>query len=381
MQPNLGREANWAKNYEFSQKGLFYPKTVEDIQSLVKTYPDAKFKVLGSRHCFNDIADTSGYMLCLTKYMNNILHVDQQNKTVCFEGGITYAKLCEEINKLGYALPNMASLPHISVVGAVGTATHGSGHKLGNLGVVVKAIEFVDARANLVSLSSPENEEEIQKGVVGLGGYGIITKMTLEMVPAFRILQYCYVDLSFDYAIPHFYDIMQSAYSVSLFTQYYTGKTNVVVKRNVEEESEQFPEQIGDATRSEQTVHPIPGGNIDCCTEQGKVGSWHERLPHFKPDFMPSAGEELQSEYFVGYKYGKACLRTIVDLFAARPALASLLLISEVRTIAPDSLLLSPCRHRKSVAFHFTWRKDEKVLEMLPMLEEAIERYEARPHW
>ena len=139
------------------------------------------------------------------------------------------------------------------------------------------------------------------------------------------------------------------------------------------------PEFYG-ATRANRAFHPIAGISAENCTPQmGIVGASYERLPHFRMEYMPSAGEELQSEYLLPRHHAPAALRAVYEM---RDRIASLLLISEVRTIAADDLWLSPCYEQDSAALHFTWQKDEPaVMTLLPHLETCLAPFKARPHW
>ena len=218
--------------------------------------------------------------------------------------------------------------------------------------------------------------------VVGLGGFGIITKLTLDIQATFDVEQYVYLNLSFNELKHHFDDITAGGYSVSLFTNWEKEIVNQVwLKRRVtdEESIEAEPEYFG-ARLATRNLHPIADISAENCTEQmGVPGPWHERLPHFRIDHTPSSGEELQSEYFVPRKYAFEALLAISQL---REHVTPLIQISEIRTIAADDLWMSPCYKQDCVAFHFTWKKDEPaVMGLLPRIEEALAPFEARPHW
>ena len=127
-------------------------------------------------------------------------------------------------------------------------------------------------------------------------------------------------------------------------------------------------------------LHPVSGMSPSACTAQGgRPGPWHRRLPHFRPDAVPSVGAELQTEYFVGRDDGPAALRAVHRL---RDQLAALVLVTEVRTVAADEYWLSPAFERDSVAIHFTWRADmDGVMATLPAIERALAPFDPRPHW
>ncbi len=369
---------NWAGNYTYQADRLHQPETIEQIQEIVRQ--SHKLRALGSRHSFNDIADSPGDLISL-EHFDGIL-LDREQRTVTVGGGIRYGELCRALHREGYALHNLASLPHISVAGACATATHGSGDQNGNLATAVTAQELVTADGGLVTFSRKEDPDQFEGAVVGLGGLGVVTKLTLEILPTFDMRQDLYENLPLSQLEDHFDELYTSGYSVSLFTDWRDAIFNQVwLKRKVSDAAslEVSPQLFG-ATRATRRLHPIGSLSSENCTEQmGIPGAWHDRLPHFRMEFTPSSGEELQSEYFVPREHALAALRAIDGL---REQIAPLLQISEVRTIAADTLWMSPCYQQSSVTIHFTWIKDwDAVKAILPIIEEGLAPFDARPHW
>ncbi len=375
----MEEQANWAGNYTYSAARRHRPETLEQVQELVTRC--RKIKVLGTRHSFNGIADTPEDLLSL-EHFNQVVALDRERRTVTIEAGVRYGDLCRYLHGAGYALHNLASLPHISVAGACATATHGSGDRHGNLATIVSAIEIVTADGGAVTLSREQHGDAFAGAVVGLGGLGVVTKLTLNIVPTFAMRQDVYENLPLAQVEQRFDEIVSSAYSVSLFTDWQGANfTQVWLKRRVTEHDSfaAEPEFFG-ATPAGDPRHPIAGISAVNCTEQmGVPGPWHERLPHFRLEYTPSSGEELQSEYLVPRQHAVAALRAIHGL---REQVAPLLQISEVRTIAADDLWMSPCYRQDCVALHFTWIKDwPAVSKLLPRLEEQLSPFDARPHW
>lgn len=374
-------ERNWAGNYTYGAVDCHAPESVEEVQELVAA--SQTIKVLGSRHSFNGIADTSASHLSLER-LNRVISLDRDNRRVTVEGGIRYGELCGYLHENGYALHNLASLPHITVAGACTTATHGSGDRNGNLATAVHSIEIVKADGELVTFSRDDSNGKLEGAVVGLGALGVVTKLTLDVVPAFDMTQHVYEGLRLPTLADRFDDIVSAGYSVSLFTDWRASAFNQVwlkqiATAGVSSSGAALSDYHG-ADLSDVNLHPVPGCAADNCSEQrGIVGPWHERLPHFRMDFTPSAGEELQSEYFVARGDAYAALS---ELDSLRDAIAPLLFISEVRTIAADDLWMSPCYGQNSVAVHFTWKPEwEAVRQVLPLIEAKLERFGARPHW
>jgi alditol oxidase len=375
----LDNRRNWAGNYTYSAARFHAPETVEQLQELVLR--SSKLRALGSRHSFNGIADTTEDQISLARF-NQVLGLNHERRTVTIEAGITYGQLGQYLHGEGYALHNLASLPHISVAGACATATHGSGNANGNLATSVAAIELVTANGDLVALSREQDGDAFQGAVVGLGGLGVVTKMTLDILPTYAVQQEVYENLPVTQLDAHFEDIVSSAYSVSLFTDWGQGRVNQVwLKRQIADNTAlALAPTFFEARLAAQQRHPIDSLSGDPCTPQlGVPGPWNERLPHFRVDVTPSNGEELQAEYFVPRHHAIAAVRAITEL---HEQIAPLLMISEIRTIAADTLWMSPCYQQDSVALHFTWKLNwPEVQKLLPLIEARLAPFNARPHW
>lgn len=370
---------NWAGNLEYSTHKINYPQTVEEVQQLVKK--NTRMKVLGTRHCFNNIADSKDSFLG-TKNLNKVVSLDTHAHTVTVEGGIKYGQLCPYLDEHGYALHNLASLPHISVAGACTTATHGSGVKNKNLAGAVNAIEFVSADGNLHTLSRQKDGENFNAAVVGLGALGVVTKLTLELQPTFKMRQWVYEKMPMAQVKQNFEKIISAGYSVSLFTDWQADNINEVwIKSIVKGTSDNAtPPTFYGAKAATKNMHPIAAISAENCTEQmGVPGPWYERMPHFKMGFTPSSGVELQSEYFIPHHNAMDAILAVARLHLD---ISPHLFISEIRTIDADDLWMSPCYKQPCVAIHFTWKQDwPAVSKLLPKIEKELAPYKARPHW
>ncbi len=183
---------NWAGNFEYGTENLYSAKSLEQAQQFIKK--QTRLKVLGTRHCFNKIADSTHQFISL-KEMDQILALDTTARTVTVDAGMTYGRLCPLLDSKGWALHNLASLPHISIAGACSTATHGSGEKNGNLATAVSGIEIVNAAGEVVQLSRQKNGADFLAAVVGLGALGAVTKVTLDVQPSYQMQQYVYENL------------------------------------------------------------------------------------------------------------------------------------------------------------------------------------------
>jgi len=370
---------NWAGNYRYSTTRVTSATSLPQIQDFVRKHEH--FKVLGTRHCFNGIADSPDAFLSLRE-MNQVVELDRAGRRVTVQSGMSYGQLCPYLDQQGLALHNLASLPHISIAGACATATHGSGVTNGNLATAVSALEIVTAGGDVLSLARDTDAHTFHAAVVNLGALGVVTTVTLDVQPAFTMRQDVYLDLAMAQVSEHFEEIMAAGYSVSLFTDWQRRRVNEVwVKRRVERgASLTAAKDFYGARPATVNVHPIVELSAENCTEQmGVAGPWYERLPHFRMGFTPSSGKELQTEYLVPR-------RNAVDAIAAverlRDHVSPHLMITELRTIAADDLWMSTCYKRPTLAIHFTWKQDwPAVRKVLPLIERELAPFEVRPHW
>ena len=363
---------NWSKNVDFNDKSYLQPTSLAELQELIRTNP--KVRARGTAHCFNEIANTSSVALNLAR-MPKTIDVDPVKKSVCVAAGLTYGELAPLLHAQGWALSNMASLPHISIAGSISTGTHGSGIKNQNLANQVLSIDMVTAEGEVRHIDRANPAFNALVIVLGLGG--IVYEYELKIEPTFKIRQVVYPEIPLDVLQRSFDQIMGTAYSVSYFTDWSSSQVgNLWCKFR---DGEVIPVSIGGCAQADKKFHPIPSVDPVACTEQlGVIGYWHERLSHFKLDFTPSVGEEIQTEFFVDRKDAAAAIEAVSQLGAE---ITPLLWITELRTIAADNLWLSGAFERDTLAIHFTWKKDDAIYPVIEKVEAALRPFNYRPHW
>ena len=372
-----GQFKNWAGNVVFGATRKVLPHTLAEVQELVAS--SEHIRAVGAAHSFSSIADTAGVHINLAN-LDTDLRISSDRSFVTVAAGTTYGELAILLDRAGLALHNMASLPHISVGGAIATGTHGSGDLNGNLATAVVSLQIVTANGKVVELSPDSNGDAFKGAVVSLGAMGIVTRVGLRVQPAYSVSQVVFAGMDCDSLFANFEEIFSSSYSVSAFTKWQEGPDCQLFLKQRNETNERWVAlELMGALRRKIRVHPLPEHSADCCTEQlGIPGPWHERLPHFRLDFTPSFGDELQTEYLVPRSSAVEALRRVKAL---RDTIGPLLQVSEIRTIAADDLWLSGSYGRDSVGIHFTWHNDSAVLGVLPLLDAALYPLGARPHW
>lgn len=364
---------NWAQNYTYAAPRIVTANSVDDVRAALAG--PGPVHALGTRHSFTDVPDTAGTLIDVTGLEAPAM-IDAEAGTARVTAGTRYAVVAEQLHDAGFALHNMGSLPHINVGGATQTATHGSGDARGVLSTAVRSLRYLDASGELREVS--RGDADFPALVVGVGAFGIIVDLDLEIEADYLVRQDVYHGLTWTELLADLGSVTGAGDSVSLFSRWdHDVPGPLWVKRRVTDAEAAAAPTVLDASLSPENVSPLGMG--DNVTELGTAGPWYLRLPHFRADREPSRGDEIQSEYFVDRAHGAAALaavREIADGFREH------LIWTEIRTAAADELWLSPAYQRDSVIIHFTWEnRDAEVRAALVDIEAALAPFAARPHW
>ncbi|MDQ3539730.1 MAG: FAD-binding protein [Chloroflexota bacterium] len=371
----IQRERNWAGNHTYRASRFHQPASLDELRRIVSAA--TRVRALGSRHAFNDIADSTE-LVSLDRLPQKAA-IDSSSGTVTVTAGMTYGALAQVLHHEGVALHNMASLPHISIAGAIATATHGSGDANGNLATAVSALELVTHDGDIVHVS--RTDDDFAGIVVGLGALGIVTRITLDLQPGYQMRQQVFEHLDWDVLYDRFDDVMAGADSVSLFTDFGETVDQVWLKTRVDREpADPLPDEFLGAAVAVVPLHPVGSLSPDNCTGQlGVPGAWHDRLPHFRMDAIPASGDEIQAEYMLPRRHAVAALQAIRERASE---IQQHLWISEIRTVRADDLWMSTAYGTDTVCIHFSWRFDPPAVDrVLPVVEAALAPYGPRPHW
>jgi xylitol oxidase len=359
-------ERNWARNLVYSAP-VQHPVSVEELQEAVAGA--RRVHALGTRHSFSTCADSDDLLVALDGIAPDLV-VDAAAGTATVGSAIRLGDLGRLLEAEGFAIANLPSLPHISLGGAVATATHGSGDALGMLATLVRGLEVVGPGGALHRFTGPD----LAGAVMSYGALGVVTRITVALEPAFGIRQDPFDAMPWQVLESHLDEIFASAYSVSLFTRW-TGDVRGGLVKSTDPAGWEGPFFGAPLTPRD----PADIGTETKNTEVGTFGPSWDRLPHFRLAAVPSVGEELQSEYFVPRATAREALAALRDLGEAiDPALH----VTELRTVAADDLWLSPAAGADVLAIGFTWRDaPDLVLPLLPRIEERLLPLGARPHW
>lgn len=369
----VGTHTNWGGNVAFRAGRVHRPASLEQLQELVAS--SRSVRALGTAHSFSRVADTTGDLVSVAGLPGSVT-IDGATGTASVPAGMRFAELGELLHTAGWALPNLGSLPHISVAGACATGTHGSGNGNRCLASSVVGVEFVRGDGEVVTVD--DTDDSFSGSVVGLGALGVVTRLRLRLVPTYAIEQRVWRDAPLVNITSSFADVMAAGYSVSLFSR--ATRPDVVDQLWIKSRAGETPADasVWGARPADTELHPIATMPSEATTAQlGVAGPWHERLPHFRADHVPSGGTEQQTEYLIPAEHGAEALDRVHRL-----GLGDVLMTLEIRTVAADDLWLSPCHDRATVGVHFTWRNDDAAVgPAVRLVEQTLADLDPRPHW
>jgi xylitol oxidase len=364
---------NWSDTVDL-RGTVATPRSTAEVAELVRGAD--RVLALGSAHSFSPVAVTPGLHIETAALPADIA---VNGTTVTVSAGMTYATLGRELHARGLGLAAMASLPHITVGGAMATGTHGSGDAIGTLSSAVTGIEIVTAGGD-VRWVRRGVDPDFGAWVVSIGALGVVTRVEMEVEPTYEVAQTIFAGLDLDVVEADFDAVFGSATSVSVFTRWRPEPdAQLWLKRRIDREGPWPGGPAFGVPPRDDPLHPLEQLDpVHCNPQRGQVGPWHERLPHFRAEFTPSAGDEIQAEYLLPRSQAVEAIRRLRPLHAR---ITPLLHVTEIRTMRADDLWLSPAYSVDTVGIHFTWHRDERIFEVLPAIEEMLLPLGARPHW
>ncbi|MFZ8910018.1 MAG: D-arabinono-1,4-lactone oxidase [Candidatus Nanopelagicales bacterium] len=364
---------NWSDTVDL-RGTVATPRSTAEVAELVRGAD--RVLALGSAHSFSPVAVTPGLHIETAALPADIA---VNGTTVTVSAGMTYATLGRELHARGLGLAAMASLPHITVGGAIATGTHGSGDAIGTLSSAVTGIEIVTAGGD-VRWVRRGVDPDFGAWVVSIGALGVVTRVEMEVEPTYEVAQTIFAGLDLDVVEADFDAVFGSATSVSVFTRWRPEPdAQLWLKRRIDREGPWPGGPAFGVPPRDDPLHPLEQLDpVHCNPQRGQVGPWHERLPHFRAEFTPSAGDEIQAEYLLPRTHAVEAIRALRALHAR---ITPLLHVTEIRTMRGDDLWLSPAYGADTVGIHFTWHRDDRIYDVLPEIEEIVLPLGARPHW
>jgi L-gulono-1,4-lactone dehydrogenase len=384
------RWTNWAGTATCAPAAIEWPSGEEEISRAVRAAAEAgrRVRVAGTGHSFTDLCCTDGTLLRLDR-CDRVLEVDAERRLVTVEGGITIARLSEELDRHGLALPNLGDVAYQTISGAISTATHGTGEQRYNIPCQVAGLSLVLGDGRVLRCSPEQDPEAFESARVGLGALGVISTVTLRCEPAFN-LRSVQRPRDVDEVLEAFDELAAANEHFELFW---------------------FPHtRVAQTIRNNRTDEPArPSGRLGAWVDdillENHVFGLVQRLGHRNPAWIPPLGrlaaramgssevvdrshrifanERLvrfaEMEYAIPRRHVVPAVRAVRSMIERRGLRISFPI--EVRVLGGDDIPLSTAYGRDTayVAVHVYWR-----LPYEPYFREveAIMRdLEGRPHW
>jgi xylitol oxidase len=391
---------------------------------------------MGRGHSFNDICDTRGTLINLTRKMSEVLALDEAAGTLRVQGGITYTQMFEHLRHTEWALPNTASMPHFSLAGAISTGVHGSSGvdasgrpPLANLGSAVRALTFVVHDGSVVRYSRDDTDggARLDAAICGLGCLGVVAEAELQLVPTYNVAQACYHDIPAQALVDNFMDLLAAHDSLSCFVDWRLHNVRWLWARRFVAAGDTavpaYPAALLGGRLEERSFGRRGADGVYRGSLATVTGLWSDVLPFNMPAL--ATREELALEGGRGRRSARESERVtrfddsaemdeiqaeyFVPLSAAVPALEVTYTVAqrwtqtaegaaggapickhcELRVVRGDGQLLSTARGRDSLVIHFSFAANTAdgagnmplAMAWCAELEAALRPWDVRPHW
>ncbi|AKL73040.1 FAD-linked oxidoreductase [Actinobacteria bacterium IMCC26256] len=385
-----GAWQNWGRNQTCNPIAIESPRSLLELRELVGSADRAgqRVRIAASGHSFSDIACTDSRMLRI-EALDRVIDLDREAMTVTVEAGIKLFVLNDELAKRGLALSNLGDIDKQTLAGALSTGTHGTSHRLGPIAAAVISLELVTANGDLVTCSPTEEPELFECARIGLGVFGIITKVTLQCEPAFR-LHSLEEPHEFDEALESWNSITASNDHVDSY--WFPHSEVVTIKAAnrtdrpiwVKSRQKQWREEIlignyifgGLAAYGRKRPSKVPSIARMVANNMGRVEKvdvshrvfCSERLIRF-----------VEMEYALPIEKMQATLRRIRDLIESEKLQVDFPV--EIRALPADDIPLSMANGRETAFLAVHVSSGTPFEKYFRGVEAIMDEVEGRPHW
>jgi FAD/FMN-containing dehydrogenase len=360
------RWQNWAGNQVAEVDQILRPANEGDLVETVLEHVAQGHKIgaAGSTHSFSRIVPADNIIID-TKGVSGLVEADPAVGTATVLAGTRLIELGPLLWEAGLGLRNMGDIDKQTVAGAIATATHGSGIKLGSLSSVVRAVRIVTGTGEVLDIdaSSPERLPAVQ---TALGTLGVITRVVLDVAPRYWLREHVEArpveEVLDDWAsgVPterhwqFFYAPAESSYQLYDLPPFPKDHCWVKTLREVDMDDEAQPIVGEHASRTGRSYLIYP----DTADE---VATW------------------VEMEYMVDARDSKDAFVTLRDMVLRRfPEVISPI---QLRWIAGEEAYLSPMHGRDSVSISVSGELKYDWLGFLAAVDETLRPWAPRPHW
>ncbi|ORX57987.1 L-gulonolactone/D-arabinono-1,4-lactone oxidase, partial [Hesseltinella vesiculosa] len=396
---------NWAKTFRCRPELLFEPKTESQVIKIVQHAKknNKRIRVFGSGHSPSDLACSKEYMVNID-HLNNVLSVDRENCVVSVQGGMSLHKLHVILNENQLAMSNLGSISDQTVAGVIATASHGTGAHFGCLSTFIVDMTLVTASGELVRCSATEQPDLFKAAQCHMGALGVVTRVTLQVEPAFRLEAVQRPYKFFQDVLPNWDQVIHSSEHTRVW--WYPHTDDCVV------------------WRANRTDRPVSSPAAPSASLGQRLGAWwYDRflgfhfyqsllnLTRYKPSTIPSLTRFMFStvhtrpfdivddsykvfnfdclfpqyvnEWAIDWKDAPAFLRDLNDFINTQDLKVHFPV--EIRFVDEDDVWLSPAYGRKTcyigVIMYRPYGKPVPYKKYWKGYEDLMRKYGGRPHW
>lgn len=382
---------NWSETIRFRPAIYAEPTSVADLQTIVSNAATDKshIRVQGAGHSFSQLLPTAGTLVSLDELK---LPIVRNGDEVTVPGGIRLKHLIKELRKLGRGLRNLGSITEQSIAGATATGTHGTGLRLGALHTQIKSAKLVDGAGQVRTVSTPADLAAVR---LSLGALGVITEVTLDTVPDYK-LEYCAYLCRLDDILGRI-DQLNQENERMLFWWFLppVGPRDcvIVITKNPVGHPPGWLDGAADLAGMSVLGGILRGRRLSVDTLLGilggvvghLVGSGPRRILRFVDDYddvltiplLPVYHREC--EFAIPAEHTKEAVEQMRRVFDEGDM--SLRLPVEVRFVAPDDALLSPSRDRANGVAYIGASTLDNATEVFERFEPLMRDFSGRPHW
>jgi FAD/FMN-containing dehydrogenase len=349
---------NWSGGVRCSPRKIATPADERTLARLLRQ-SEGPIRVAGNGHSFTPLCATDGILVSLAG-LSGIVEADSGAGTATIWAGTRLSEAGEPLLGAGLALENMGDIDQQALGGAVGTGTHGTGPSLGSFSTQVISLRIALASGQLVDCSQTLKPELLAAARLGLGALGIVTRITLRMLPAYRLHERTWV-VPFDQCLE---ELDERITATRHFEFFWSPRDDACAAK-----------ALDPTTAPVGVIAPAlaASGRLPRYLSPERV-DWSYRI---FPSERTVRFNEM--EFAVPAEVGPACVREIRTLMLTKYPDVEWPI--EYRTLRADDVPLSPAFERPSVTISIHQAADLPHQAFFSDAEAIFRSFLGRPHW
>lgn len=354
--------SNWSGSVSCSPDQIVKPQTEEQLVEVVQlaSQRTKRIRVVGSGHSFVPLCESDEILILLDDY-RGMLHVDSDSQQATFKAGTKIAEMGEPLWDAGLSMQTMGDIDRQSIAGAISTGTHGTGPTLGSISTQVASLRMVLADGSMVEMDAVADADQFRAAQVSLGSLGILSTVTLQTVPAFRLYEQTWIE-PFEVCVTHLDEYIEATRHFEFF---WVPEHDVCACKALEPTE---METVPPSTRCKEST-----GRLARYVNEDRIDASYRILPSERNLRFN------EIEFAVPADAGLSCLCEMRALM--QDHYPDVVWPIEYRTLAADDIYLSPAYQRPSVTISLHQAADLPHTAFFGDAEAIFRQFDGRPHW